>query len=131
MTPDIMEEWRAHQSGFARRWRVSMEARKKVERIDTATNVDLRSKIERAAGDEQRCAAMLKDSHLIEAALATDRTVISLDETARSLFTLMAQSVGEIKNIVWVNPDKVDEQPINWLGEGARPEKNRRLDFGM
>jgi hypothetical protein len=33
MTPDIMEEWRAHQSGFARRWRVSMEARKKVERM--------------------------------------------------------------------------------------------------
>jgi ABC-type iron transport system FetAB ATPase subunit len=92
--------------------------------------VDLRSKIERAAGDEQDCAAMLKDSHLIEAALVTDRTVISLDETARELFTLMAQSVGEIKNVVWVNPDK-DEQPINWLEEGAKPEKNRRLDFGM
>ena len=34
MTEKINNEWKNHQSGFARRWRVSMDARKRIERIN-------------------------------------------------------------------------------------------------
>ena len=71
---------------------------------------------------------MEKDFHLLQAALATDRTVISLDETVRDLFKRASQQVGEIQRIIWVNPDRTaEEQPIIWLQNGAPPETHRRL----
>jgi hypothetical protein len=64
---------------------------------------------------------MTKDLCLIEAALATDKIVISLDDnTARKFFSEASVKIDELKDIVWVNPDKVDEeQPIEWLRNGA------------
>ena len=71
---------------------------------------------------------MQKDFHLLQAALATDRTVISLDETVRRLFVHASQQVGEIRDIIWVNPDRTaEEQPIEWLQNGAPPEPHRQL----
>lgn len=130
MTTAIIEEWNNHQSNFARRWRVSMEARKKVVRVSAPTDDNLRYKIKHIASSDKARDAMLKDIHLIEAAKATDQTVIALDETVRNLFASISQSVGEMRNIVWVNPDKAEEQSISWLENGAKPEKKRLLGFG-
>jgi hypothetical protein len=66
---------------------------------------------------------------LIEAAKTTDETVISLDETVRNLFISAARHVGELRTIVWINPDKTEEQPITWLENGAKHEKKRSLGF--
>ena len=71
---------------------------------------------------------MLKDYFLLEAALASDKTVISLDDkTARKLFSQASQNIDEIKEIVWVNPDKSEEKPIEWLMNGALAETERFL----
>lgn len=70
---------------------------------------------------------MRKDVHLIEAALTSDGLVVALDETVRELFSIASKSVGEIENIIWVNPDKEDEKSMLWLETGARSEKHRRL----
>ena len=70
---------------------------------------------------------MEKDFHLLQAALATDQTIISCDQTVRKLFKRASQGVGEIRHIIWVNPDRADEQPIAWLQNGAPPETHRRL----
>ncbi len=127
LTPEIRDEWHKHQSNFAKRWLISMFARKKAELIDSAEDQKLRDKISRAAQSEKARAAMLKDVHLLEAALATDKIVVALDETVRALFIEAAISVGEIRNVVWVNPDRVNEEPLLWLEEGAKPDKKRRL----
>ena len=68
-----------------------------------------------------------KDFHLLQAALATDQTVISLDETIRQLFARASQQVGEIRHIIWVNPDRTEEHSITWLQNGAPSETHRRL----
>ena len=72
---------------------------------------------------------MLKDFHLIEAALTTDQTVIALDEVVRALFGTVCQTMGQLKTIVWVNPDKAEEQAAEWLEAGAEPERQRQLGF--
>ena len=128
MTREISDEWKRHQSRFALEWRVSMDARRKVERIDPPEDNTLRDKITTIASDKDEIEAMEKDFHLLQAALATDQTVISLDETIRGLFKQASQQVGEIRDIIWVNPDRtVEEQPITWLQNGAPPETHRRL----
>jgi hypothetical protein len=127
MTREISEEWKSHQSSFARAWRVSMEARKKVEHLDIVPNAAVHTKIENAATDEKKWEEMRKDMHLVDAALETVETVVSLDEEARGLFSEAAKSVGQLRGIVWVNPDRPDEKPIQWLERGAKSEERRRL----
>ena len=74
---------------------------------------------------------MYKDACLIEAALATDRTVASLDESVRSLFRRAAGQVGELRAIVWVNPELEEDEPIPWLERGALAEPDRMLGYAL
>ena len=128
MTEKINNEWKNHQSRFARRWRVSMDARKRIERINPPEYAELQTKVTTTTNDADEIEAMEKDFHLLQAALTTDQTIISLDETVRGLFKRASQSVGEIRDIIWINPDRtVEEHPIAWLQNGAVPEAYRRL----
>lgn len=68
---------------------------------------------------------MFKDILLIEAALATDQTIISLDETVRQLFANLAPEIRDLRTIVWANPELEDLR--TWLAEGASPERARML----
>ena len=127
MTRKISDEWKRHRSRFAFEWRVSMDARRKIDRINPPEDQTLQDKITTTTSDENEIEVMEKDFHLLQAALATDQTVISLDETVRELFARTSQSVGEIQHIIWVNPDRLEEQPILWLQNGAPPEPHRQL----
>jgi hypothetical protein len=129
VAPALSEEWRRHRSRFFRAWRVSMTARRKIVVVDVPENPNLRERIRGFAGSDRGTEGMLKDCHLIEAALATDRVVISLDETARAYFAGVAGHIGELRSVAWVNPDRVDEELIAWLEGGAEAEPRQRLGF--
>ena len=128
MTRKISDEWKRHQSRFALEWRASMDARRRVDRIDPPEYNELQDKITTTADNEDEIEVMQKDFHLLEAALETDKTVISLDETVRELFAEASQRVGEIRDFIWVNPDRTaEEEPIIWLKNGAPSEAHRQL----
>jgi len=116
ITQEIKEEWDNHQSIFANRWRYSMMSKRKLHFIKTDTDLDkaLREKINHAGANKKDLEAMLKDIHLIEAALKTDGTVISGDERVRKLFASASlKSVSEIKNIVWEIPAIAKKNQLN------------------
>ncbi len=128
MTNKISDEWKQHQSRFARRWRLSMDARRKVVRINPPESRELQDKIAKTTDNEDDTEAIQKDMHLLEAAMQTDKTIVSLDETIRSLFAYASRQVREIRYIIWVNPERTtEEQPITWLKNGALPEVHRQL----
>ena len=127
MSRAIADEWNDHQSKFARRWRRQMVARRKLHPIDVIERTSLRQRLRRAASNAKAADAMMKDAHLIEAAMESDGTVISRDEEARLAFDEAAAAVGELRGIVWVNPTKGAEEAIKWLARGAKPVKSRRL----
>ncbi len=108
-----------------------MVARRKLLRISDAANNSLREKIERAAPTERAKEEMMKDIHLIEAAAQADNSVVSRDERIRDLFSAIAPSAGELRNVVWVNPTTCDERSIEWLEGGAKPERHRKLGFAQ
>lgn len=126
MTPAIEEEWKRHPSRFITIWRREMTRKGKIHTIQEVEEL-LRDELMALEFTEPEQQAVLKDCILIDAAIATDRTVISLDETARDLFSKACVSIKELKSIVWVNPDKTQEEPILWLKAGARSELKRRL----
>lgn len=128
MTPELSEEWEENQSKFAATWLKSMIARKRFHYIEPPVNQALRDEIEGTVTSENEIGDMQKDFHLLDAALATDQTVVSLDETVRGLFARAAQRAGGIRDIVWVNPERVEEEkPLVWLQNGAPLEDHRKL----
>lgn len=128
MTPELSEEWEENQSKFAATWLRSMIARKRFDYVEPPVNQALRNEIEGTATSENEIEDMQKDFHLLEAAQETDQTIISLDEAIRQLFARASQRVGEIRDIVWVNPERTaDEEPLVWLQNGAPPGDHRKL----
>lgn len=105
-----------------------MMARKKLLFINAPEDAALRDAIEDAAETERGRHAMIKDVHLIEAARATDRTVVSLDDTVRALFGAASRHVRELGSVVWANPDREAEHCSEWLEKGAPSQKHLRIE---
>ena len=104
-----------------------MDARKKVHRINPQVDEELHDKIKQTTTNLEESEDMQKDLHLLDAARETDQTIISLDETIRRLFAQATQHVGEIRDIIWVNPERTEAEPLDWLKNGAPPEERRKL----
>jgi len=127
MSEDIEHEWDNHQSNFARMWRTAMVSKRKVCAVSIQQSARMRSSIQNIAHSEKAAQAMIKDVHLIEAAIATDKIVFSLDEEVRTLFRMAAASIVPLRKVHWANPDNIQEGIIEWLENGARMERERWL----
>ncbi len=126
-TEAIADEWRRHASPFAIRWRVQMASTGRIVDVDGERDDALREAVEAAAAALEAGGIMQKDTHLVEAALATERTVTSRDDKARGWFARSAGRIPRLARIVWVNPDIPEEAPIDWLRAGAKLERARTL----
>jgi hypothetical protein len=100
LSEPLADEWKRHQSRFTRKWRVSMAARKKPVQIVTTAEVQvdfagLPDSVQRAVG---------KDRHLLEAAMAGDRIIVTLDEKLRNALRQLPKRIRWVKTIRWINP---------------------------
>lgn len=111
----MAREWDNHQTRFSARWRAEMRSRRKIVDLEATENAEVRNQVRSSA-------AVLKDLHLIEAALATDRIVVSLDERARREFAVDAS-----KDIVWVNAVLEGGHALYWLRNGAPDKEEWKL----
>lgn len=127
-TSELREEWNRHQSGFFLSWRARMMGQKRIEVLNDGPNAALRLKLGICATNEGEREAMLKDCHLLEAALRSDRRIASCETRVRRHFCRACPRVGEIRSIIWVNPDDDDERVLVWLEDGAPEESQRRLE---
>ena len=128
ITPASWAEWKKHQSGFASRWRVSMTARKKVIRVTTEERTDAQKQVQLSCHGK-RLAKAMKDCHLLDAALATELSVISLDEEVREIYRSLCEDAKILRKIVWVNPTLESEAPVDWLKQGAQSDAHRQLGY--
>jgi hypothetical protein len=126
-TEAIAAEWGRHASPFAVRWRVQMASAKRIVDVGGERDDELREAIELAAATPKGARIMEKDAHLVEAALATERTVTSRDDEARGWFARTVERIPRLAKVVWVNPDMPEEEPIEWLRAGAKPDRARTL----
>ena len=72
--------------------------------MEITAHHSLEKRIERAKLDQPLAAAIEKDRHLIEAALATDKRVASLDDRVRRHLRDHAAKLSEVPSMCWVNP---------------------------
>ncbi|MGO9270745.1 MAG: hypothetical protein ACLQOO_10925 [Terriglobia bacterium] len=130
-TDEIDREWKNHATSLARQWQASMVARRKRVPFKAFPDASLRAAISRIARTDGDREAMLKDTHLIEAALQARSPIVSTDDTARDLFRGVAPRIPRLKNVVWVNPVRAEEKALEWLKEGAKADPARRLGAGQ
>jgi hypothetical protein len=106
-----------------------MRRLRKTDALENIEQAELRESIQSASRDAGVVAAMLKDIHLIEAALAADKIVLSLDERVRGFFSDASRTIEELRQIHWANPEDQRERVLHWLQNGAKPEKSRLLGY--
>ena len=97
--------------------------------MEITAHTSLEKRIDRAQLDQPLAAAIENDRHLIEAALATDKRVASLDDRVRRHLRDHAAKLSELPSMCWVNPSVPDEAAIVWLESGAPAEKFRKLGY--
>ncbi len=119
-TPAIREEWKRHQSVFARGWFTSMYARRKI----APPAVHDRAPIRRAVLSNRtltpgQVAQIEKDLHLIEAALGADKIILSLDARMRSL--LRRVGITALRGVVWADPVEHPAEVQGFLNGSAGP----------
>lgn len=117
---EILKEWKKHKSRYSSSWLAAMESKGKVVRIEISIDNNLSGKLEQLEIGANGIKAMIKDLHLVEAALQTDTRILSCDEAARGLFRSASDHIGELRPIIWVNPVLVEDNCIEWLKTGAK-----------
>jgi len=127
MTSAISAEWNSHQSRFARRWRISMMARKKLIMLTEDQLTSLESRLSQADDDPSLLAIMIKDRLLLEAALGADKRILSIDDRVRHQLRAHIARLPELRSIHWANPCTQDEQVVVWLQAGAPDDRDRQL----
>lgn len=114
---EIKREWDEHQSRWAMKWRAGMVARKKLVVLEDP-GPDLERAIDGLGVSEATGRAMKKDAHLVDAALKTDRRILSRDSTARRLYASASGTLNDTRDVHWVMPeDRFDV--IEWINNGA------------
>lgn len=125
----IADEWKTHRSVYATTWLSTMIAKRRIVRVEGEPLQTFRNTLATIELGDADMRAMMKDVHLIEAALSFDRRIFSLDEAARLLFIGASAGVGELRQLIWANLTRDDDRAIVWLVDGAPFEKQRCIGF--
>ena len=129
LSPELSEEWKRHQSRFAKRWLTQMYARRKVVALEPPACHEILADIRAFhAITQSEMAAVEKDIHLIAAALASDRAVLSWDQRVAIAIrkvcvdktTVTSKSIS---HVLWIDPIADKDALHTWLSENgpARP----------
>ncbi|MBI2264575.1 MAG: hypothetical protein HYU64_05325 [Armatimonadetes bacterium] len=124
MSPPIRNEWKKHCSSFSHKWLTSMTARKKVANIAEERDMSLDCS---GLSSRRQHQVLDKDVPLLEAALATDKIVVSLDDEARKLFVRVTRANPGLNPVMWLNPLAQSDQVVEWLKQGAKTRSDWQL----
>ena len=133
----ILREWercrpkkgRLRRQKFASDWLALVGARGAFYVLDVPPDEELRRRIDELDVEEGIRQILRDDIHLIEAALATDRIVISRDAQAWKHFNDAAYRIEVLRSVAWVDPCKAEADCIIWLKNGAKLQEELLLGF--
>ena len=123
-------EWQKHQSGFAKNWLRQMVGKKLHVVLSPEPDTGLTNGIYALDCTDKVQAEMLKDVHLLENALATDDTVLSLETNVFNLFCTHTAALKIPRPVAWVNPVDEPAACIAWVEAGAQVARARCVPAG-
>jgi hypothetical protein len=118
-------EWQKHQSGYSKRWLVRMKAKKLWHILAPEPDSGLAARAKKIACTEEVRQEILKDLHLLENALATDKVVLSMETNVFHLFSEHKKMLKVPQPVAWVNPTEDIDACVAWIEDGAEVGKAR------
>lgn len=106
MSEPLAEEWERRATPYARRWRSAMARRGRVRWVVPTRAAELTEEIDRCAETPNGAAAMHRDVHLPDAALAADGWVVTEDSTVRDLFVALQECAPVLERVRWLIPSE-------------------------
>jgi hypothetical protein len=122
MSVELKNEWNAHAGLYAKRWLGNMIARKRFAVVRGTWEEEGLVVKEAQELPAKKRLAVLKDLHLVNLAMLTDKRVLSLDDSQKELLAVVASNVKALRSLHWANPKNDETQ--RWLLAGARDEKS-------
>ncbi|MCU4395755.1 hypothetical protein [Acinetobacter junii] len=97
----LMAEWRKHKSTYSTRWIASMMSKKKLILIPVKTEAkDFLDSLEESKDKK----VALKDAHLVDLAIASNKIIFSNDTNAKNAFSKLLDNRSNFKKIYWLSP---------------------------
>lgn len=127
LTPETIQEWKRHQTKFARTFLKSMFSKNCWVDLKDCANPHLRRRIARTRWTDTQRLAVEKDTHLVESAMKSNASIASLDEIARGLFRIVGRAYKPCAELVWANPDTEHDAVLRWIRGEAPAAPNWRL----
>ena len=104
---------------FLANWMLAMGRKRKLLRPFVERDTGLRSKINHLGLPGNSRKEIEEDFHLVEAALACDRIVVSRDDSVHELLRSITGNCSEIRKVIWCNPVTLADEVLDWLSKGA------------
>lgn len=107
MTQEIKQEWDQHRSKLSAKWLVTMIAKKRMCYVLIAENEKLIHHLNTSNLTQTEEKVLNKDTHLLDAALKTDKHIASGDDTVQRIVAKVALLEPRLQSLSWLNP-KID-----------------------
>jgi predicted nucleic acid-binding protein len=99
----LMAEWRKHRSTYSTKWIAAMISKKKLVLIPVKTEAkDFLESLEESTDKK----VALKDAHLVDLAIASNKIIFSNDANAKNAFSKLLDKRSNFKKIYWLSPRK-------------------------
>lgn len=126
LSEELKKEWLDNGSRSSKLWLSSMINKKRTKPYqDNGLYNQLNKKINKSNANNSEKREMKKDVHLLGAALANDKTIISNEKKAPKLFKKHIDD-DKVQNVFWVNP-KIKKDTLHWIGSGLPHEDDQKI----
>ena len=124
----LREEWRAHAGRSATRWLQLMESKSLTANEEGGTYAVLMAPACDCLSNEGEKAALAKDFHLVQSALATGQLILSNEVRFPRHVAQACSSVKEFAGLYYGNPVVEGDSCRLWIKAGAEKVAGRRID---
>lgn len=124
----LRREWRIHASRYASEWLKAMDRKNLTADVEGEQFSVL---LESACGClpvEAHRAALAKDFHLVQSALASGQTILSNEVAFPGFVANACSAVRELASLYYANPSVEGEACRLWIKAGAEKDAGRRID---
>lgn len=126
---ELYEEWRRHQSVFTRVWLTRMTSQNRISSYESGSEEcrSIKNNLQAAIPMREIYKIVEKDYHLIEAAIVTDKLIISVETHSRDHYRMYSNVIQVLQEICLMNPADPEEKVVAWLKAGAKHSDCRKL----
>lgn len=120
LSPQLDTEWLACTNAFAIAWYSAMLSHNRIRKSIVNGSEDVHNEIDNMAGHSSERAGLLKDFHLVQAAVFFDKRLVSNDRVARDGFARFLPRCPSLNGLLWADMTVHGGNTVkNWIAKNA------------